>query len=97
MKREQAFSILQQHRDEIKQRFGVKRLALFGSTARNEAREDSDVDVLVDFADGETYRGYFDLQFYLEDLLHHKIDLVCIESVRPQIKPYIERDALYVA
>lgn len=97
MKREQVLSILTSHKAEIQRRFHVKQLALFGSTARGDAREDSDVDVLVDFVGGETYRGYFDLQFYLEDLLKHKIDLVCIDSVRPQIKPYIERDALYVA
>ncbi|MEY4730367.1 MAG: hypothetical protein RL020_1525, partial [Pseudomonadota bacterium] len=59
MKREQVLSILTSHKAEIQRRFHVKQLALFGSTARGDAREDSDVDVLVDFVGGETYRGYF--------------------------------------
>ena len=85
------------HKQEIIERFGVKHLALFGSTARDEAHEGSDIDLLVEFDGGETYRNYFDLQFYLEDRLHCPIDLVCVDAVRPQLKPYIEREAVYVA
>ena len=49
MKKHQALNLLRQHIDEIRQRFGVKRLALFGSTARDEAKPGSDLDVLVEF------------------------------------------------
>ena len=97
MQRDEALAILQEHKDEIVTRFHVKHLALFGSTARNEAREESDVDVLVDFDGPATFNGYFDLQFYLEGLFHLEIDLVCVKSVRSQIKPYIDKEALYVA
>jgi predicted nucleotidyltransferase len=97
MQRDEALAILQAHKEEIISRYHVKHLALFGSTARNEAREESDVDVLVDFDGPATFHGYFDLQFYLEDLFHREIDLVCTDSVRPQIKPYIDKEALYVA
>ncbi|MBI5485537.1 MAG: nucleotidyltransferase family protein [Deltaproteobacteria bacterium] len=97
MQRDEAIAILQAHKDEIITRFHVKHLALFGSTARNEARDESDVDVLVDFDGPATFNGYFDLQFYLEELFHLKVDLVCKNSVRPRIKPYIDREALYVA
>jgi hypothetical protein len=78
-------------------RYHVRHLALFGSMARNEALEESDVDVLVDFDGPATFDGYFDLQFFLEDLFRRKVDLVCSNSVRPRIMPYIEREALYVA
>lgn len=97
MQKEDALRFFTAHKQEIIERFGVKHLALFGSTVRNEARPDSDLDVLVEFENGETYRNYFDLQFYLEDHLHCAVDLVSVETLRPQLKPYIEKEALYVA
>lgn len=97
MQRNEALAILQAHKDEIISRFHVKHLALFGSTVRNEAGEESDVDLLVDFDGPANFHGYFDLQFFLEDLFHCEVDLVCAKSVRPQIKPYIDKEALYVA
>ena len=97
MKRDEALKQLQAHMPEMVARFGVKRLALFGSTARDEAREDSDVDVLVDFSNPATFRGYFDLKFYLEELFGKEVDLVCNDAVRPRMRPRIERDAIDVA
>jgi len=97
MKKQDALNFLESHKQIIIERFGVKHLALFGSTVRDEAREDSDLDVLVEFSGGENYRNYFDLLFYLEDHLHCEIDLVSKDAVRPQLKPYIEKEALYVA
>jgi predicted nucleotidyltransferase len=97
MKRDDALQLLQTHKGEIVSRFGVKRLALFGSTARNEACEDSDVDLLVDFAGKATFRGYFDLKFHLEDLFGTEVDLVCDDAVRPRLRLRIERDAINVA
>ncbi len=97
MRKDEVLRFFEAHKQEIIERFGVKHLALFGSTVRDEARDDSDIDVLVEFEGGETYRNYFDLQFYLEDQLHHPIDLVCMDAVRPQLKPYIEKEAIYVA
>ncbi|WP_305045441.1 nucleotidyltransferase family protein [Geoalkalibacter sp.] len=97
MQRDEALAILRAHRDEIFTRFPVKKLALFGSTVRNEASETSDVDVLVEFEGPTTFDGYFDLKFYLEEVLQREVDLVCANAVRPRIRPYIEREALDVA
>ncbi|MDE2310661.1 MAG: nucleotidyltransferase family protein [Betaproteobacteria bacterium] len=97
MKKQDALDFLESHKQFIIERFGVKHLALFGSIVRDEAREDSDLDVLVEFEGGENYRNYFDLLFYLEDHLHCEIDLVSRDAVRPQLKPYVEKEALYVA
>lgn len=97
MQRDEALAILRAHRDEIFTRFPVKKLALFGSTVRNEASETSDVDVLVEFEGPTTFDGYFDLKFYLEQVLQREVDLVCANAVRPRIRPYIEREALDVA
>jgi len=79
--REQILMLLQTHRSILKQ-FGVSKLALFGSTARGEAKEHSDVDILVSFEKIPTSKDYFGLQFYLEDLLEKPIDLVTDKSLR---------------
>lgn len=97
MKKQDALDFLELHKPLFIEKFGVKHLALFGSTVRDEAGENSDLDVLVEFEGGETYRNYFDLLFFLEDSLHCEIDLVCLDAVRPQLKPYIEKEAIYVA
>ena len=97
MRKDEALHFFKTHKQEMVERFGVKSLALFGSTVRDEATQDSDLDVLVEFEGGETYRNYFDLLFFLEDSLHCEIDLVCRDALRPQLKPYIEKEAIYVA
>ena len=69
MNREQTLVLLSQHKPVLAERFGVLRLALFGSMARGTARPDSDVDVLVAFDGPATSKRYFGVQFYLQDLL----------------------------
>ena len=96
MNRTQALQLLAQHKSELTRRFGVTDLALFGSTARNAARPDSDVDVLVSFDGPATSARYFGVQFYLEDLLGCPIDLVTDKALRPQLRPYIESEAVHV-
>ena len=88
--------ILAQHKPELQRRFGVTRLALFGSRIREEAREDSDADVLVAFDGPASSARYFGVQFYLEDLLGCSVDLVTEKALRPELKPYVERDAIDV-
>lgn len=68
MNREHALDLLRRSKSELQARFGVTRLALFGSTARDAARSDSDVDVLVAFDGPATSQRFFGVQFYLEDL-----------------------------
>ena len=70
---------------------------MFGSVARDEARGDSDVDLLVEFAQQPTFRGYMDLKFFLEDLLGHPVDLVTRSGLRPRVLPDVEREAIRVA
>ena len=89
-------SLLRRSKPELQRRFGVVRLALFGSMARDQSRADSDADVLVAFDGPADSRRYFGLQFYLEDLLGCPVDLVTEQALRPQLKPFIERDAIHV-
>lgn len=96
MRKEKILKLLAQHKPELVRRFGINYLALFGSMARDEAQEGSDVDVMVEFEGSPTAKRYFGVQFYLEDLLECPIDLVQKDVVRPELKPYIERDLIHV-
>ncbi len=83
MKKQQALDLLRQHISEVRERFGVKRLALFGSTARDEATADSDLDVLVEFEGTADSKRYFGLMFYLEGLFGFSLDWVTNKVVCP--------------
>ena len=62
--------------------------------ARNEVRPDSDVDVMVTFDGPATSQRYFGVQFYLEDALGYSVDLVTEKALRPELRPFIEREAI---
>ena len=96
MIRTQAMELLARHKAELARRFGVGTLALFGSTVRNMAREDSDVDILVWFDGPATSARYFGVQFYLEGLLGRPVDLVTDKALRRELRPYVENEAVYV-
>lgn len=96
MDRIRALQVLREVKPDLTARFGVTRLALFGSTARNQAQAGSDVDVLVAFDGPATSSRYFGVQFLLEDRLHCPIDLVTEKSLRRELKPFIDREAVYV-
>lgn len=96
MNRERVLAQLRAHKPHLAQAFGVKDLALFGSVARDEAATGSDLDLLVRFDGPATSRRYFGVQFYLEDLLGCSVDLVTDKALRPELRPYIEREALHV-
>lgn len=68
----------------------------FGSVARDEARDGSDVDILVKFDGPATSKRYFGVQFYLEDLLGCPVDLVTDKALRPELRPRIECEAVHV-
>ena len=73
---------------------GVRGLALFGSFARDDARPDSDVDLLVDFAIGrKTFDGFMALAAFLEELLGRRVELVTRDALSPHLGPRILREA----
>jgi predicted nucleotidyltransferase len=96
MNRSQAIELLTQSKPVLAARYGVTRLALFGSTARDAARSDSDIDILVAFDGPATSERYFGVQFYLEDLLGSPVDLVTDKALRPELRPFIEKEAVHV-
>jgi hypothetical protein len=95
MGRNEILRILSEHRAEI-ERFGAKSLALFGSFAREEASQQSDIDILVQFDGPPTFDRYMGLKIYLEDLLGVRVDLVTPRALKPRVRPYVEKEAIYV-
>ncbi|MFZ2147197.1 MAG: nucleotidyltransferase family protein [Sedimentisphaerales bacterium] len=83
--------------EEIRQRFSVRRLSVFGSVVRDEASEGSDVDVLVVFDRKATFDLFMDLKFYLEELLGAGVDLVTDKALRPQVRRTIEQELIHVS
>ncbi|GAB4195902.1 MAG: nucleotidyltransferase family protein [Coleofasciculaceae cyanobacterium] len=96
MQRDEVLAILKQHWAALKN-FGVHSLSIFGSVARDDARSDSDVDILIEFESPITFDLYMDVKFYLEDLLGTRVDLVSWRSLKPQIRDVIEKEAIRVA
>lgn len=71
---------------------GVNRVGIFGSFARKELREDSDIDILVDFKDTFGLLKLIQIENTLSNILNRKVDLVTTRSLDPKIKPFIEND-----
>ena len=91
----EALALISQHSEAIRA-YGVKRCGIFGSVARDETRDASDVDILVEFEPNKkTFRNFMGLADYLEELLGRPVDLVTAESLSPYIGPYILQEVLY--
>ena len=94
MQRQKALDILRKHRDELR-RFGVKSIAVFGSVVREEARSDSDIDILVEFDLPTGLLTFFRLQHYLEDLMRRRVDLATPAALKRQLRDRILKEAVY--
>ena len=79
---------------ELRERFTVTRIGVFGSFARGEAGPESDVDILVELTD-PTFDHYMDLKFRLEDVLKRPVDLVMADTVKARLKPIIDQEVVY--
>lgn len=97
MDKEVVLRRLKANAEEIRQRFSVKALSIFGSAARDETTDKSDVDVLVVFDQKANFDGFMELKFYLEDLLGTGVDLVTDKALRPQVRRAIEGESIDVA
>jgi uncharacterized protein len=87
-------SCLKAHKEELQDKFTVRRIGVFGSHVRGDARLHSDVDVLVEL-DQPTFDHYMDLKFFLEQLLDAEVDLVMADTVKPRLQPYINQEVIY--
>ncbi len=79
---------------QLRTRFGVQRIGLFGSWVRDEATAASDVDLLVEM-DPPRFRAYMDLKFLLEELFEREVDLVLADGLKPRMKPIVLEQVVY--
>lgn len=96
MKRDEILDALRTHKEILTERFGVAELSVFGSYARDQATETSDLDILVKFEGPSTFKGYFGTQFYIEDLLGVEVDLVTDKALRSELRPFVDKDLIRV-
>lgn len=93
--KEEVIKCLRDNKELLQKKFPLKSIALFGSYARNEQKEESDIDVLVEFSQPVGIE-FVDLAIHLETMFNHKVDLVSRKGVKSHYLPYIEDDAIYV-
>jgi len=80
----------------LKERYGVRKVGLFGSYSRGEAGEESDIDLLVEFERPIGFFGFIGLEEYLKERLGAKVELVTEEALKPLVKPRVMKEAVYV-
>ena len=96
MNRDQVLRTLKEHKPTLERRFGVTRLALFGSFAQAQATDSSNVGILVQFSSPPNWRTYYGAQFYLEDLLGRTVDLATDREIRHEFRPYVDSEVIHV-
>lgn len=94
--RDEALRILRAHKSELAESFGVQELALFGSTVRNEADAESDVDILVGYDELPDWKTYFAVGPYLEQVLGRRIDVCSFRELRPELRASVQAEAVRV-
>jgi hypothetical protein len=88
--------ILEDHKDEIIKKFKVKEIGVFGSFAKNLQNNGSDLDILVDYSEPVSFFQFLELEEYLENLFHLKVDLVSKKALKPKIGEQILREIAYI-
>lgn len=96
MQKDQALDILKQFKDDFADRFGIVRIGLFGSTVRNEAKSNSDIDVVVETKTPDMF-AIVHAKNTLEELFHLNVDVIRYrEKMNPYLKQNIEKEAIFV-
>ncbi len=89
-------SDLKNLKNELREQFGIEQIALFGSYARNEAKEESDVDIAILKINKKDFFKRLQAKEFLENKLNKKVDLGYFDSMRTFIKNRIKQDLIYV-
>jgi predicted nucleotidyltransferase len=93
--RDEILDLLISMKSDLTARYKVRSIGIFGSFARMEAREESDVDILVDFREGADLFDLIELSEYLEEKIGRHVDLATPRALRPEIREGIYRDVVY--
>lgn len=92
---EEIKNILAKHKAELKQKYKVKKIGIFGSCVRKEKKV-NDIDILVEFEEPIGFFQFMDLEEYLENLLPAKVDLVSKKALKPHIGEHILKETIYL-
>lgn len=95
MKREEVYNLVRSHQQEL-QNLGVKALDIFGSVARDQANENSDIDILVELDESVGFFEFFQIRHYLEDLLQCAVDLGTADALKEHLRQPILEEAIHV-
>ena len=89
---------LKKHEAELKEKYGVKEIGIFGSYIRGKQKKNSDVDILVEFYPNANMDliTFVEMEEYLSDLLGIKVDLVMKSALKPRIGKHILKEVLYI-
>lgn len=93
---EQILKILREKKSHFQKKYDISELGVFGSFARGDFNEKSDIDILVDFHGRIDGYDYIRLAHELEDAFQHKIDIVSRKGIKPQYLPYVEKNLIHV-
>lgn len=96
MKKNEIIDFLRSHKEEMRRRFGVKKIGLFGSYVRGNANEDSDIDIAVEMENRRIFRNFFALEQYLQDHLRKNVDIGIESAIKPAVKKQIMSEIEYV-
>ncbi len=88
--------ILKNNKEYLKKNFHVTRIGIFGSFARNEETENSDVDILVEFEKTPDMFTFFSVEEYLEKTLNRKIDMVRPQGLKKHVKENVLSEVIYI-
>ncbi len=89
-------NIIIQHKDELRDKYKILEIGIFGSYIRGEQKRKSDIDILVRFDEPVSLLEWVSAENYLSDLLKIKVDMVPEEDVRPELKKRILKEVVYV-
>jgi hypothetical protein len=93
---EEIKKLLGQYKQELKEKFKVKEIGIFGSTIREERRQTSDIDLLVDFKDEADLFDLIGLGLFLEEKLNQRVDVVPKRAIREEIKDRVLKEVVYL-
>jgi len=96
LNKEKICTSLRANRDEMRKQYGVTKIGLCGSYARDEQREDSDIDIVVELESTNTFRSFFGLKLYLEKVFDKRVDLGIEHAIKPAVRENMLKSILYV-
>ncbi|RLG15191.1 MAG: nucleotidyltransferase [Candidatus Nanohalarchaeota archaeon] len=93
---EQIIMILGKDKQNLRKKYGVKKVGVFGSYVRGEQKRKSDLDLLIDFKEPVSLFEFLELERHLSELTDKKVDLVMKSALKPRIGRHITREVVYV-